>query len=310
MGDLHSACQQGKIDMPQFWQPIKWPKSRQADGSLKLFKIPAIQLKEHVTSKIVNMAPRAPSAAALQYLARCLRTQSDLCTTQRQCKAFNTQICHQLAKQRTYATYSPISRQNGSVGGPRQQRPRPAAVKEPIYREFVLDEDIPAREVQLKDPQTGKLNDPQPLFSILRTLDRDTQVVRALAQPPGAPAIVEVSEKSALVARLKAKEEAAAEIAKEKRQSKPKQIELNWAISGHDLEMKIKQLRQFVDKGRIVEILLAAKKRQRRATPEEADNVLAELRKAIAETEGCKEIKPMQGRVGGQASLIVQKQGK
>lgn len=171
-----------------------------------------------------------------------------------------------------------------------------------------MNQDIPAKQVQLKDPNTGKLLEPQALSLLLRSIDRNVEVIRALATPPDQPAIVEITTREALLDRLKQKEAQAASVEKIKRDSKPKQIELNWAISGNDLELKMKQLRQFVEKGKKVEILLAAKKRQRKATPEEANSVVQEIRKTIEEIEGCRELKPLDGKIGGQALLTVGKQ--
>ena len=90
------------------------------------------------------------------------------------------------------------------------------------------------------------------------------------------------------------------------RTSKPKQIELNWAISGNDLDIKMKQMREFVEKGKKVELLLASKKRQRRASPEEANGTVETIRKAVADIPGCKEMKPLEGKIGGQAIMFVQ----
>ncbi|KAJ9658417.1 hypothetical protein H2198_003701 [Neophaeococcomyces mojaviensis] len=188
-----------------------------------------------------------------------------------------------------------------------QPRTGPKKAIDRLHEEFTLDEDITGRWVQLKDEQTGKLREPQTLLSILSTIDRDKQAVRQLGAPPNAPVIVEVTAWEALRSRIQAKEASQAAAAKSLRDSKPKQIELNWAISAHDLDLKMKQLKEFVEKGKKVEILLAAKKRQRRATPEEAQNVVKHIRKTISEIERCKELAPMDGTVGGQALMVVQK---
>jgi len=201
-------------------------------------------------------------------------------------------------------------RKQPSSGGTLQvTQPKGAAKKavDKLHEEFTLDEDIVHRWVQLKDAQTGKLKEAQTLLSILSTIDRDTHVVRQLGTPPNAPVIVEITTLEALRSRIQAKEASQAAAAKSLRESKPKQIELNWAISGHDLDMKMKQLREFLDKGKKVEVLLAAKKRQRRATPEEAQEVIKHIRKTIAEIDRCKEIAPMDGNIGGQALMVVQK---
>ena len=192
---------------------------------------------------------------------------------------------------------------------PAEAQRRPQA-RDPIYREYTLDEDIKSQLVQSKDPETGKLNPPEALRSLLFNIDREVQVVRQLGTPQGAPPVVEIAEKTALLQYLRDKEEREKQIAKGKRESKPKQIELNWAINSHDLEMKLNQLRSFLDKGKRVEILLAAKKRQRKATEQEAQNLVSEIKKLVADLEGCREVSPMQGRVGGQAIMTLQKLGK
>jgi translation initiation factor IF-3 len=92
---------------------------------------------------------------------------------------------------------------------------------------------------------------------------------------------------------------------KQRRTEKPKQLELNWAISENDFAMKLKQLEQFLDKGRKVEIILANKKRQRRATPDEAQNVVKVIRERVTEI-GARELK-MEGNILGQAVMTIQK---
>lgn len=218
------------------------------------------------------------------------------------------QTSYHPARRRPFTTTSPREKQKQletEPAGPR--KPRVFISNDAVSKEFVLDEDIPTRDVQIKDHETNKLKPPQSLISILSTLDRKSQCVRALATPPNAPTIVEVIQKTELLDRLKNKEILALENARALRAKKPKQIEINWALSSNDLQMKLKQLREFLDKGKRVDILLASRKRQRRATFDEAQNVVNEIRKTISEMEGCKETAPMEGKIGGQALMIVQK---
>ncbi|KAK5938327.1 hypothetical protein PMZ80_009297 [Knufia obscura] len=265
------------------------------------------------------MARVVPSSAALHYIAFCLRPAKPGFSASRICRATRCQrqsaaqaVVHSV-RSRTFvtsttrhATYNPL---NSPPDTPPtgEKRVRTRVGKDAIEQEFTINEDIPTRQVQLKDPQTGKLLEPQALSLLLRTIDRNTEVVQALATPPDMPAIVEITTRDALLDRLKQKEIKAANLEKVKRDSKPKQIELNWAISGNDLDLKLKQLRQFVEKGKKVEILLAAKKRQRKATPEEANHVVQEIRKTVGEINGCRELKPMDGKIGAQALMTVGK---
>ncbi|KAK5080156.1 hypothetical protein LTR24_008659 [Lithohypha guttulata] len=261
------------------------------------------------------MSPPVPSPSALRYLATCLRSRPPQAKTPIPVQ----QICHlsrpksraascsglRSNQQCTYTTSALHRAEDGATAS--QKRARIKFGKDAIQKEYQLDEDIPAQHVQLRDSE-GKLLEAQSMFSLLRSINRDTEVIRALATPPGKPAVVEVTTKEILLDRLKQKQLQAASVEKVKRDSKPKQIELNWAISGNDLDMKMKQLRQFVEKGKKVEILLAAKKRQRKATPEEANTVVEEIRKTMDEIEGCKELKPLDGKIGGQALMTVGKQ--
>lgn len=159
-----------------------------------------------------------------------------------------------------------------------------------------------------KSPE-GKLEAQTTLFSLLNSIDRETQCVIQRNKPnPDDPAdlpIVEVVTKQSLRKQLESREEAKAAQARSMRDSKPKQIELNWAISEHDLALKMKQMAGFVEKGKKVELMLAAKKRQRRATLEEANALVKQIKASVAEIEGAR--LNMEGRIGTQALIVVQK---
>jgi hypothetical protein len=81
-----------------------------------------------------------------------------------------------------------------------------------------------------------------------------------------------------LLKQKKEKAKVVKEHRKSLKQSVPKQIELNWAIGPNDLEHKMTQLKGFIEDGKKVEIVLARKKRQRQATPEEGMEVLKKVR--------------------------------
>lgn len=258
----------------------------------------------------LSMAHRVPSTAALRFLSHCLHAQQPF--TPGPASAASGVVkspsnarasLNQLPSRRVYGTLNTRQQQHGATAKNTQKRP---AGLDAIEQNFEIDENIRARQVQLVVQGQG-LNPPQSLFSLLRTIDRQKQVVRALRVPSEGPAIVEITTKDVLTRILKEREAKKAEQEKKRRELKPKQVELNWAISGNDLDLKLKQLRQFVEKGKRVEILLAAKKRQRKASPEEAENVMKEIRKTISEIEGCKELKSMEGRIGGQVVMTVGK---
>ncbi|ETN44985.1 uncharacterized protein HMPREF1541_09861 [Cyphellophora europaea CBS 101466] len=174
--------------------------------------------------------------------------------------------------------------------------------------QFVLDEAIGTRWCQQRDPGSGKLQTPQLLDALLASIDRSTQAVQLLTAvgPSADTAIVRVVSRAELLAQAAEKERTRKEQAKEKRVGKTKQIELNWAISENDLELKLRQMEKFLEKGSKVEVLLANKKRQRRADSEEANKTLDLVRKRIEDIDGAAE-RSMEGKVGGQATLLVER---
>ena len=96
--------------------------------------------------------------------------------------------------------------------------------------------------------------------------------------------------------------------AKEKRRasaltSSVKTLELNWAIDANDLSHRLNRAQEFLAEGRKVEIVLAAKKRGRKASPEECQGVLKRIRGVVGGVDGAKEERPMEGKLGGFSTL-------
>ena len=96
--------------------------------------------------------------------------------------------------------------------------------------------------------------------------------------------------------------------AKEKRKisalaSSVKTLEINWAIDGNDLGHRMERLRGFLAEGRKVEVVLAAKKRGRKASEGECEGVLRRIRGVVEGVEGAREERGMVGRVGGFCTL-------
>lgn len=172
---------------------------------------------------------------------------------------------------------------------------------------YTLDEAIDSRWVQTKDSATAKLGPPQLLDALLNSVDRSTHSVLQLSAvgPTPGTAVVDVISRSDLLQQVAQRERSAREQQKQKRTTKMKQIELNWAISENDLGLKLKQMEKFLDKGSRVELLLANKKRQRKAELNEAQATLDKVRATIEGIEGVGE-RSMEGRVGAQATLIVE----
>lgn len=175
--------------------------------------------------------------------------------------------------------------------------------------EYTLDEAIDRRWVQTKDTVTGKLGAPQLLDVLINSIDRSTHSVVQLAAVGPIPdtAVVEVAKRSDLLVRLAQKQRIVKDHQKQLRTNKTKlkQIELNWAISENDLALKLRQMEKFLSKGSRVEVLLANKRRQRKAERDEAQATLDKVRATIQEMEGVAE-RGMEGQVGAQATLTVE----
>lgn len=172
--------------------------------------------------------------------------------------------------------------------------------------EYTRDEQIDTKMVQLKS-DGGGLAQPQPLRWILGEIDRNSHCVVQLSKPgEREAAVVEVKAKMDLLRQIRDKENQIRQQELAKRDKKPKQIELNWAISENDLNLKLKQMEGFLEKGKTVEFILAAKKRQRKATEEEGTKLLNKIRQTL-EDIGAKEAKPMQGEVLKQAVMVLKK---
>jgi len=168
-----------------------------------------------------------------------------------------------------------------------------AAVKSRLPR----DDEIKSWSITLVG-EDGKLQDAQPTLDVLDSIDRkkDSLVV-VVPGEPGVPPICKIMNKEAMrlaeKARLKGAKSGVTE----------KTIELNWAIDGNDLNHRMIKMKGFLQKGYRVEVVLGAKRKGRKATAEEAEALIAKVRAAVAEVEGTKESKPVDGKILGVLTL-------
>ncbi|KAL7808793.1 hypothetical protein V8C44DRAFT_153808 [Trichoderma aethiopicum] len=86
---------------------------------------------------------------------------------------------------------------------------------------------------------------------------------------------------------------------------KTKEMELTWAIGGHDLATKMRQMGGFLEKGMKVELLVGKKKGGRAVDAEEAREVLKKVKEEI-ERVGAREVKKAEGQVGGTMRLYLE----
>ncbi|RKF59559.1 Translation initiation factor IF-3 [Golovinomyces cichoracearum] len=73
-------------------------------------------------------------------------------------------------------------------------------------------------------------------------------------------------------------------------------IEMSWAVENHDLETKLRRLREFLEKGCNVNLLLQAKKRGRSVTKLEGENIIQKILETVEEAGG-KQQKPPEGEI-------------
>ncbi|KAJ5166888.1 uncharacterized protein N7482_005669 [Penicillium canariense] len=166
---------------------------------------------------------------------------------------------------------------------------------------LIKDEAIGTRLVQLVDEEQN-LMPPKRLAEVLDSFDRSKffllQVSPADAERPPVCKILNKME-------AKQHEKAKAKSAKSAK-VQTKQIELNWAIDAHDLSHRLKQLTNFLEKGRKVEVIMRRKKAKRSPTVDEIKQVIQSVLDTTREAGGT-QVKAMEGEPGKQVILTVKK---
>jgi len=135
------------------------------------------------------------------------------------------------------------------------------------------------------------------VYDILRSIDRKTQsLVTVVPASDGIPPICKIMDKKSLRDQEKAQ--------RKSKTSAPtvKTVELNWAVDKNDLAHRLKKIKEFLGKGYKVEVVLAGKKKGRKATEEEARDLVKKIKEAVAEVEGARENKPVEGKMLVQAT--------
>ncbi|KAH7342622.1 hypothetical protein BKA65DRAFT_586596 [Rhexocercosporidium sp. MPI-PUGE-AT-0058] len=198
---------------------------------------------------------------------------------------------------------------------PSQPRLRPrtqynALIPEPQKRHVSLhraeksrlprDDEITSWSVTLVDAD-GKLTDPRSTHEILSSIDRKTEsLVVIVPGEPGVPPICKILNKQHMRETEKAKQKAARGAGVTQ-----KTMELNWAIERNDLGHRMGKLRGWLEKGWRVEVVLAGKKKGRKASEEEGEGLVGTIR-GIVEEVGAREMKPAEGKMLGQLTLYLE----
>ncbi|KAI0119316.1 hypothetical protein F4814DRAFT_235795 [Daldinia grandis] len=163
-------------------------------------------------------------------------------------------------------------------------------------------------------PPDNALPPAQPLDSVLATINLQTHTLAMVAPPlpeaePDTPeaeaAICRVIDNAAASAASAAAKAAIheAEMRARRKAANTKELEFSWGISPNDLRHKLRRLHQFLDLGLNVEVILAKKRGAKPVSGEAAEAVLEAVRGTLALVDGAKEVRKMDGNVGGMVRL-------
>ncbi len=153
--------------------------------------------------------------------------------------------------------------------------------------------------------ENGRLTEPRSTYSVLEDLDRKTSsLVVVVPGQPGVPPICKILNKQAMREAEKARLKSARGTGVTQ-----KTMELNWAIGKNDLGHRMGKLKSFLEKGWRVEVVIAGKKKGKKASEEEAEELLRVIKEVLAEVGG-KEMKPMEGKLLAQCTLYLEGKAK
>jgi translation initiation factor IF-3 len=140
------------------------------------------------------------------------------------------------------------------------------------------DENIPFNFVRLVDPESGSLNLPTSLKTILGSIDRKTHRVELVTDAPDPIVkIVDTKEAREKYKELKKRAQAAA------RAQVRKEIQVTWGVAAGDLAHKLGKVRQELMGGRKVDLIFASKKGQVVPTKQEMEARLESVLETLAD---------------------------
>lgn len=171
------------------------------------------------------------------------------------------------------------------------------------------DHGIPYPWIQVRQLD-GSLMEPERTSVLLRRLNKEKYSLVIVNVPRSSDSsrspkypIARIVNKAEEAARAEKLDEA-----KKKSKVAFKELEVNWAIAPHDLGTRMNQLKRFLTKGFRVEVRLAnaKKKVKRRATEEEAKEVLRVVQEAVESVPGTSHYKTMDGEVLQTVTMFLQ----
>lgn len=167
------------------------------------------------------------------------------------------------------------------------------------------NDEIDARLIQLVDT-AGNIEAPILKTYAMRSFQKSTHVLVELDPGgPGRHTVCKIMPLKELRDQERLKERTVRQ-AKHAAKTSTKQIEMNWSIDSHDLAHRLKKLSSFIEKGRIVEIVLTRKKGKRIATPPEIQQLLDQINVAV-EGANARQSKAVEGEPGKTLTMTIER---
>ncbi|KAL8785089.1 MAG: hypothetical protein Q9213_003594 [Squamulea squamosa] len=190
---------------------------------------------------------------------------------------------------------------------------------------LIRDEGIRASEIQIVGPNNS-LRPPTKLRDSLASIDRSTQFLMQVGEKvhprfadtrgpgegqrddrPKIPVCKIVDKRSHEQAQIeRAKRNKTAFIS-------TKEVELNWNIAPHDLDHRLKRMKEFLSDGKRVEVVFGKKRKgwmqRKEVTDGKAQELLTMIRDQVSTIEGGKEWKIMEGQEGGELRMFFEAKG-
>lgn len=166
---------------------------------------------------------------------------------------------------------------------------------------------VTAPEIMIGEDGVG-LKGPFRTASVLRDLNPETHELRQVAPGTDGVPICKVIDLAAEAAVRAAREER--EKARQKAKAKHKIVEISWAIADNDLALKGRRVKEFLESGFRVEVVLLPRKRGRKATVEECEELMGRVREVFGQVEGAKEARKPDGELGKTLRMFVEKATK
>lgn len=198
----------------------------------------------------------------------------------------------------------PITPVRTKIGGPRKK----PAKRQALSDMYTFDNAIQAEVINLID-EDGTFVPNVHYDDAMRRVNRVTHHLLLISegrtnefgeQDPNYPPTCKIISKMDLRNQYNKKIEIARKFEKG---PSSKNLELNWAIAGGDLKHRLEKFKGFLKEGKKVEVLLGPKRRGKKATEAEAQNVLQAITDAVADCKGAGEMK-REGVLGGVMTIV------